>query len=489
MDEENDDDIRPLYERFKEVIYNCESTAEFDEIDLVSIYDYAGDMRDYYIQFEVLLLAARRFPHNQELGSRKGFFVRDILDNPLEASRIAGLHTGESFAWTMLALATDSAGISAADLERRIDKALDRADMLEDEDIIRLIDLVQDNKLFDWISRRRQAISKKCEYPDTLLREMAEMYYEAGMIDQTIALYEEATRLQPFHAPFWLRLSEMQEMNQELDAARTSIEYALAINPTNDAYFLQDTRLRYYDSKITPDDEKRMASIIAADDSNSVNAVRVLFSWYNTTQQYGEMMQHGQAMLETSTRTEVATELLDQMFNVPNIGVILKALDAFDNKGITIDLQGLKETVSECFRRDLFHATAALCLHYDILFNDPTLWAAFTESLYRVEKYDHIIELFKSGDTVLKPNKFLAGDTTMSVPLLTVAFSMLQRKKYDDFDTLVSTLHSTCKTEEFPAAAAMEFTGFISAIDYMAKHYRDPDFRLDDVVPFFLPHH
>ena len=68
-----------LYRKFRELASSGEIPSNFDENDLVDIYDYANDSYDEAVQLQVIFAAVRYFPDSDELMQRRAYFLLENL--------------------------------------------------------------------------------------------------------------------------------------------------------------------------------------------------------------------------------------------------------------------------------------------------------------------------------------------------------------------------------------------------------------------------
>ena len=59
--------VKKLYQQFRRDLTKGEIPSDYDENDLIEIYDFASDNGDEYIQLSVLLSAARIYPENEKI--------------------------------------------------------------------------------------------------------------------------------------------------------------------------------------------------------------------------------------------------------------------------------------------------------------------------------------------------------------------------------------------------------------------------------------
>lgn len=174
------DEVRSLYIKFKNALIAGDVEKFYDEVDLLNIYDYAGDENDLFVQFEILRLASRSFPESPDFASRSAFFLKEVLDESDGAKALAKQHKDDSFVWTVLNLSFEG---DAEKIKSGLEKALRHRHTLEDDDVLRLIDLCSDYNLQEWLYESYEKILVLCAYPDTFLLELAEVFYTQGLTD------------------------------------------------------------------------------------------------------------------------------------------------------------------------------------------------------------------------------------------------------------------------------------------------------------------
>lgn len=226
----NDDDRRNLYEEFlSEVVRAGNPEAFFDENDLVEIFDYSSDMSNYIAKMEVLLYGARHYPDSQALATRRAWFYSSLGEN--EAAAHLNSRVSNGGVLNELLDLYSATPLGSPDTVKRLEEIVDRTDDFADEEIIQLVDFCAEAQLLDWVERNYDRIKGKCSYPQTFIYEYANSLEDAGDRERPVQLFEELTMLEPFTTDFWERLSEAQYRAEQYDAAISSADYALAIDP------------------------------------------------------------------------------------------------------------------------------------------------------------------------------------------------------------------------------------------------------------------
>lgn len=231
MDERND--RRDLYEEFEsEVVKRGNTEAFFDEADLVEIFDYASDYDNYIVKMEVLLYGAVHYPKSEALATRRAWLYYSFgdveatadLNNRVEQEKVLN---------KLLSLRARNSDLSlpTEEIISVFEEILDSTDDFEDEEIIQLTDYAVEMHLEDWLKKNKSRIVSKCSYPQTFLYEYADRSEENDDLKTAASLFEELTMLEPFTLDFWLRLATVQINLDDYEAALSSVEYALAIDP------------------------------------------------------------------------------------------------------------------------------------------------------------------------------------------------------------------------------------------------------------------
>lgn len=226
------DDSEALYNnyiKFKECLA-LRSFPSYTESDLIEIYDIAGDNFDYYVQTEVLMLAARIFPESEEFIQRRGFLYNKMFPSVLHDFLNDNSHY-EGFCWDILKLRDCS--MKESEMEAVLDKMLERYDDLSDEDIIRLAELAREIHCETWMINNYILLLEKAEYADTVLYETASLAHDNGDDEIALKLLDELTSIDAFRSENWILMAECYQSLENPEEGLKALEYARAISPDN----------------------------------------------------------------------------------------------------------------------------------------------------------------------------------------------------------------------------------------------------------------
>lgn len=232
---EENNDRRDLYEEFEsEVVRRGNTSAFFDETDLVEIFDYASDFDNYIVKMEVLLYGAVHYPNSEALATRRAWMYYSFGD--VETTTEVNERVSEKGILNkLLSLRAQNSDLTMPrkEMTDALDEILESTSDFEDEEIIQFTDYAIEMHLEDWLAENKERIQAKCSYPQTFLYEFADRAEENEDLETAARLFEELTMLEPFTLDFWLRLATVQINREDYDGALSSSEYALAIDPNS----------------------------------------------------------------------------------------------------------------------------------------------------------------------------------------------------------------------------------------------------------------
>lgn len=243
-----DDELKQLYERFKEDMREHPGEAYYEEDDLVMVYDLAGDYRDRYTQLNVLILGRRLFPDSEALELRLGIALTEMYDGTASLSEFLERNAHRrGVMWEILRVrGSNELSINIPPL---LDEIVDKYTFEEDENIIQFVNLVADTMCEEWLAYNYKRFADKCRYRDTALGECAEVLCQ-GFHAQAIEAIEELTRIDPFNVEAWMRLAELHHEANNADEGLAAIEYAIALDPENlKAWYIEARLLLLQDEK------------------------------------------------------------------------------------------------------------------------------------------------------------------------------------------------------------------------------------------------
>ena len=227
------DERRALYDKFKEELAEGSDGNTFsDEDDLVIIYDQASDLRDEYVQLEVLLRGYKYFPDSDQLAARKALLYDSYNLTQGLSDTIADHKNSGNVIWRFLNLRLHRFDVD--DTCAEIEKLLTTVDDIDDETVIQLVNLAAMQKEgIQWLKDKEALLRSKCSYTPTLLYEIylvMEMYQE---YDYAAKKIEELTEIEPFNIDFWITLAECYYTQAKMEQSLAAAEYALALDSEN----------------------------------------------------------------------------------------------------------------------------------------------------------------------------------------------------------------------------------------------------------------
>lgn len=245
MAEGTDDGREELCSRFRATLSDNGSDRYFDEDELIEIFDYAGDLNDDYIRFEVLLCGARLYPDSIPLRERRALlysaFGEDLSEKYLEDN-----NSQQSALWDIARLRNSNP--AGAEAVRQLELLLSHYDEFDDEEVIQLVDLASSLGQTDWLTDRLDALRAHVTYLPTLLFEIAVVLEMNGRYDEAIKLLEELTNIEPYNEQYWFMLAQEYDLAGNVDGSLSALDLALAILP-------DDKAMRFYQARILARDE------------------------------------------------------------------------------------------------------------------------------------------------------------------------------------------------------------------------------------------
>lgn len=228
----NQDELRQLYERFKADLVGRPQDMYYDEDDLIMVFDMAGDCFDRYVQLHALMMGRRLFPDSEQLELRLGFALLDMYDDVSLDDYLRVNDYRRGLLWDIIRLRGQR--LRPEDMPVRLDDLLERYQLEEDEDVIQFVNLVTAYECEEWLAANYRRMVDRCRYRDTALSECAEVLrYHSP--DIALGIVEELTRLDPFNADAWIKLAEIYRSKENVEEGLSAIEYAKALRP--DDYF------------------------------------------------------------------------------------------------------------------------------------------------------------------------------------------------------------------------------------------------------------
>lgn len=235
-----DKEIYELYDRFRREVKEGIRDMYYDEDELALIFDLATDERDTYTQLEVLMLGRQLFPDSDQLAVRQGFMI-DCHDRKSLIDFLDSHPGAKGVLWDILRIKSRVFGGKEAVVE--VQQLIDNSTFSDDEEIIQFVDLVEYFNLTDWFVDHYENFIDNCAYRDTALSECAHLF-ESDYPDLAIILLEELSRIDPFGADTWLKLSNLYLDKGNIEDAAMSIDYAKAIRPDDMETIMTEASIR-----------------------------------------------------------------------------------------------------------------------------------------------------------------------------------------------------------------------------------------------------
>lgn len=297
MDEEsiNINSREEALARFRESLSKPLSERYFDEDELIDFFDYAGDLNDDYLRFEVLQCAARFYPDSEPLLQRKAIYHSQYSDES-RMKCVEDNADATGMIWDMMRARC----ANPSDPEARknlLDQILKSYTDYNDEEVIQLVDLASAFDCTDWLKQNLPLLRKKVIYVNVLLYEVAivaDMYQDFAF---AVSLLEELTELEPFNAGFWTLLAKDYASADEGEKALNAIDYSLAIEPRDPGALYVKAKILYatdapYDEIICVlkqiidiDDSMieatKMLAFITAENGDKEGAIKIFTDYLN----------------------------------------------------------------------------------------------------------------------------------------------------------------------------------------------------------------
>lgn len=255
MTDESENRRDELCAKFREAIASGTIDSEFfDEDDLIEVFDYAGDLNDDYLRFEVLLCGARLYPTSKSLKERRALLYSTFGED-LSAKYLSDNASQQTPLWDIARIR--NANPMGKEADKALNGLLTRYSEFDDEEVIQLVDLASALGRTDWLYDNLDALKAHVTYLPTLLYEIAVMLELVHQYDKAIKLLDELTELEPYNEQYWFMLAQEYDLNDNTAGALQALDLALAILPA-------DKAMRFYQARLFARDDKTTAQAISA---------------------------------------------------------------------------------------------------------------------------------------------------------------------------------------------------------------------------------
>ena len=225
-----------LYQQFKASLKEPLSDRYFSEDELVEIFDYAGDIADDYVQFEVLFCAARLYPESQPLTDRKALFYLDTTesdDNPESPTARAFVADNPELSSPLMDIVRMEVNHPEKP-EEALNFFIGQYAMLSDEEIIRLVDLACDMDCYSWVVENLDKLRAKITFAPTLLYELMNRASAEQDFETVLKATEELIEAEPFASGYWAtQFRALAQLNRQ-EEARSSFDYAKSLGASDE---------------------------------------------------------------------------------------------------------------------------------------------------------------------------------------------------------------------------------------------------------------
>lgn len=225
------DERRELYDQFRAELHtDGHPSLDYDENALIMIYDQANDCNDDYVRLEVFMLAARVCPDSDAMAARKCYYYHLLGSNDAVADLLA-THPGAGPLWRLMEIRFHSG--SREQMLAEIDSLINELDDIDDETMIQIISIPGELGEIQWIKDHEEILLSKTTYPPSLYYEI--YIYADTVHDNAYSIHalERLTEIEPFQVDYWVLLAELQIQLEDLPAALSAADYALAIDSNN----------------------------------------------------------------------------------------------------------------------------------------------------------------------------------------------------------------------------------------------------------------
>jgi tetratricopeptide (TPR) repeat protein len=227
--EQKPDRRKELCDSFRESLRKPISERYYDEDELALIFDYAGDLEDDYIRFEVLLLGARLYPESEMLSDRRAIFYDDF-DASLSEKYISDNDNRQSAILDIIKLRNDDS-IDATNIGDALDYLISQYDTLSDEDIVQLIVTIREKDAVLWLFQNYERVAEKIEFKQIFYYEAAMLFDEEHLFEMSAKMFDKLVELEPYDANYWRMLAFAYAQLKDYTKAKHALDYCMAINP------------------------------------------------------------------------------------------------------------------------------------------------------------------------------------------------------------------------------------------------------------------
>lgn len=464
-----------LYRSFKESLTDGGAPSVYDENDLLDIFDYANDVYDEYVQFEVILLAARLYPESEEMTQRRAYYMYGNLSMTEGAANLAASHNQESALWTLLDLMVRHP--SEEECRSVMQSILDRYSEFDDETAIQIVDACSDLGIFDWVVSHKEELKKRCAYPETLLYEMAMEADSKADYQLAAGFMEELTEREPFNASFWHMLAQLQVKTDNYSDALVSIDYALAVDADAAPYSLTKAQIMY-DMKADKAKAVEIVEDVLKKEPGNKVAVHTLAAMYAFENRGSDAVSVLKGYLDSNPSDKEAVE---HLLMLGDREVSMTALKRYFSGAFDENVDDWASWAKSFYNRDQYVQCAdILRVLLDNYGNIPE-WTPMLEGLYRSADYGIIVDLYR--DVVLAADDASRLDLSVTDALIFV-LSLIRCDQVMAAKNLIDIVSRLDSRDIFPFEKRLTAMKVCDILNAIGKTLAQGRVDIDSLDPF-----
>lgn len=208
-------------------------SLDFDQDDLLDIYDYALSCDDMWVSNEIMDYALHAYPDFEDMLERKAMALLEL--NELEgAAAVAETLSGRSFIKRIINAALNWDADSWREGYQKLYKGLKPGD-LYDYETNSLVNFALDYDSINHLAQVYKEFVPFCAYPETLISSIVMALFDDDAYEEALPLLNELTELEPFSVEHWVDLANYY-INQveNFEEGANALDYALAIDPESE---------------------------------------------------------------------------------------------------------------------------------------------------------------------------------------------------------------------------------------------------------------
>ncbi|MDE5745755.1 MAG: hypothetical protein K2H84_08915 [Paramuribaculum sp.] len=390
MKENPSDDRQQLLEQFVKEISSGTGAVFYDEDDLIELYDYASDIGNDFVRFEVLMCGSRLYPSSVPLAERKAFYLyrEGYLDAAAEAMKSL---PETSLLKKMLGILLNPG--KNEKIITTLDRLLEDVSEFEDEEVIQLVHVAASLGHYSWITDNYSAILSKCSYQQSFLFELLNEAESHDDFRTVVKAAEELTLLEPFNEEFWIKLAEAHINNIiEVEKGLSYLDYALAINPKSVPALLLKARGMYHLEKPVEEVIEVLESARMLEPDNFT--IYHLMAWCLLGKGYNE--EAVDALYDYLDAHPDNLEAVETILGISNGRIKRDIISPFFTGDNSEKIDALLELARELISDGEFKSALLILESYDkhkALGSDV---AVLMELLYRSARYSDIVEKWQT---------------------------------------------------------------------------------------------